>query len=861
MGAKQTKYGVDETISTSNFPTDAVGAHSATTLERSNPRNELEDKDWTFVIEDVSPNGKRRQIAATNINMKKYASVEPSQHELQLTFKPTTKKITSAKLECTLSCVFLREGKATDEDMQSMASLMSANNNSDIAPLEDFEDEDVSSCDNSFSLKNSSLHEVLDLTQKIDLMTNSLSGSDFASTPISVTSIQSLQLDDKTPTAETFSPISEKPKLPNPLPMPKQSDFIQSETDLYSDLCSEQLESLDALEEEEPPKVVKLNLKPLELKSLDIKPQKLATPGQDLLEWCKEMTKDYPGVKVTNLTTTWRNGMAFCAVIHHFKPDLIDFNSLTPHDVRGNCKKAFDAGDALGITRVIEPSDMDMLAVPDKLAVMTYLYQLRAFFTGHELEVQQIGKTSDESSYMIGRFNTDSDTDVTAQLFGQEIMNLRKSKQNPISRPVSITDKEQVTDSKPSALKLRLPLTINTDIAETKDFNQSTNNKVSPTSVKDVKEIILASSKNILGKVLSPSKDKLTQNQNANKAEKKQILMTRRELTDPFGSDDEETLELPVPDKKVAEQKVSQSYEMNNGEVTDNKTLYEINDILKELPKPTQSEEERQAQLRERARKMIAEARMGIAPSEIIQNPSQEIIRSVTFSEDKSQKISDTNHDLNNLERQNSADSEKNGNVLSRSPTRSGFDENTIKSSPVMKNKISPDKVSQDIMEVGMSWITKELDDLEREQSAIDKQAAQLEKKLRTVMESSNTSVDHEQEEALMSQWFTLVNKKNALLRRQMQLNILEKENDLERRYELLNHELRLILSIEDWRKTEDQREREALLLEELVQIVNKRDELVHHLHNQEKAIEEDDLIEHDLSQMDLQRKQNCILQ
>lgn len=72
-----------------------------------------------------------------------------------------------------------------------------------------------------------------------------------------------------------------------------------------------------------------------------------------------------------------------------------------------------------------------------------------------------------------------------------------------------------------------------------------------------------------------------------------------------------------------------------------------------------------------------------------------------------------------------------------------------------------------------MSWITKELDDLEREQSAIDKQAAQLEKKLRTVMESSNTSVDHEQEEALMSQWFTLVNKKNALLRRQMQLNIL----------------------------------------------------------------------------------------
>ena len=43
----------------------------------------------------------------------------------------------------------------------------------------------------------------------------------------------------------------------------------------------------------------------------------------DLLDWCKEVTKGYKGVKVTNLTTSWRNGMAFCAVIHHFKPDLM----------------------------------------------------------------------------------------------------------------------------------------------------------------------------------------------------------------------------------------------------------------------------------------------------------------------------------------------------------------------------------------------------------------------------------------------------------------------------------------------------------------------------------------------------------
>lgn len=48
-----------------------------------------------------------------------------------------------------------------------------------------------------------------------------------------------------------------------------------------------------------------------------------STPGQDLLQWCKEITMNYPGVKVTNLTTSWRNGLAFCAVIHHFRPDLM----------------------------------------------------------------------------------------------------------------------------------------------------------------------------------------------------------------------------------------------------------------------------------------------------------------------------------------------------------------------------------------------------------------------------------------------------------------------------------------------------------------------------------------------------------
>lgn len=53
----------------------------------------------------------------------------------------------------------------------------------------------------------------------------------------------------------------------------------------------------------------------------------------------------YPSVTITNMTTSWRNGLAFCAVIHSFRPDLIDFNSLSPYDIKGNCKKVCDNRD------------------------------------------------------------------------------------------------------------------------------------------------------------------------------------------------------------------------------------------------------------------------------------------------------------------------------------------------------------------------------------------------------------------------------------------------------------------------------------------------------------------------------------
>ncbi|XP_018353447.1 PREDICTED: EH domain-binding protein 1 isoform X2 [Trachymyrmex septentrionalis] len=818
--------------------------HTVSVTLFKDPRtHELEDKDWTFVIEDVSSTGKRRHVAATNINMKKYATLESSQQQLKLDLKPTSKKIVSATLECTLSCVFLREGKATDEDMQSMASLMSVNNNSDIAPLDDFDNEDIPEDVEEVSVKN--LDEFLDISAQLDLMTNSLTESELPSTPISVAS---LSKDDTTP-------VNDGEHFIRDISLTGIGDSLKEKSPVKDNVAVENDKNIEH-------STLRLPLQPLDLKKNDANVPRLkeVTPGQDLLEWCKEVTKNYPGVKVTNLTTSWRNGMAFCAIIRHFRPDLIDIDSLLPHDVKGNCKKAFDAGEILGIPRVIEPADMDILTVPDKLAVMTYLYQLRAHFTGHELEVHQIGKTTDESSYMIGRFNTDNNTDVSVQLFGQEIINLRKKEQieqknnkaenNRRSNPFD--NKKDDIDS----LKNKLHLSLNID---NQDHDQCNKDK-SPSSVKEVKDIILASSKSILGKVLSPTKEKYSSREKDSVNSDDRGSRGSSECqgaSPPYGEQRSHPLvsrhdELRERARQLLEQARNQT-----------KPSGFVSAAIS--PVETQNDDERQQNLRERARRLIAEVKMGVAVTPSQLNDDNNSDRRSIDDQNNSPRRSITPSTPSD---RISIKSEYNGNILGNSSMIDGEKKtgSPLYSFSKIIERISPDKGSPDrtpytLRGLGKdmtSYIQNELEALEREQNQIDIQAGKLEKQLRAAMESDN----EEETERLMALWFTLVNKKNALLRRQMQLNILEKEDDLERRFELLNHELRSILAVEDWQKTPEQKMRENLLLEELVSIVNKRDELVHHLDTQERAIEDDDEIERDLSRAGLaQRNKNCVVQ
>ncbi|XP_062051824.1 EH domain-binding protein 1-like protein 1 isoform X2 [Lepus europaeus] len=131
-------------------------------------------------------------------------------------------------------------------------------------------------------------------------------------------------------------------------------------------------------------------------------PPALVSSSQSLLEWCREVTAGYRGVRITNFTTSWRNGLAFCALLHHFHPDKIDYAALDPLNIKQNNKQAFDGFAALGVSRLLEPADMVLLSVPDKLIVMTYLCQIRAFCTGQELQLVQLEGGGGAGTYRVG---------------------------------------------------------------------------------------------------------------------------------------------------------------------------------------------------------------------------------------------------------------------------------------------------------------------------------------------------------------------------------------------------------------------------------------------------------------------------
>ncbi|KAI4895522.1 hypothetical protein NFI96_007217 [Prochilodus magdalenae] len=156
--------------------------------------------------------------------------------------------------------------------------------------------------------------------------------------------------------------------------------------------------------------ILRFQIQDISVETEDNKERKSAKDA--LLLWCQMKTAGYPNVNIHNFTTSWRDGMAFNALIHKHRPDLIDFDKLKKSNAHYNLQNAFNLAEQhLGLTKLLDPEDISV-DHPDEKSIITYVVTYYHYFSkmkALKVEGKRIGKVLDhaiETEKMIEKYES-----------------------------------------------------------------------------------------------------------------------------------------------------------------------------------------------------------------------------------------------------------------------------------------------------------------------------------------------------------------------------------------------------------------------------------------------------------------------
>ncbi|VDO28494.1 unnamed protein product [Onchocerca flexuosa] len=434
-----------------------------TTLYFDDSSHHYSDKEWTLLVEECTRKGKRKAIAAVNLNMSLFVQNSDALIELKLKLRPLWPELSQCSMQILISSVPIADEEANDFDMKrEISSVNGGHRASIVSDIAETEQRSSSVKDNavvtSYSMnlndidkrKTSDEEKERNLASQTEDACKSNGINDmrkrFFDRNYSHSSVRNSEMINDAERKKPGISILRDLKLlaARYLNFSVHANISESKTEKHD--ASRTMVTVHNISQHEPKSCERTEAEIIdavfqakivdERSNLNIEKKAKALPAvvedEDLLIWCQRVTKDYPSVKVTDFTRSFRSGLAFCAIIHRYRPDLLgSFSKLNFTDSHSNhlenCRRAMDAATLIGVKKKLDPGIT--VTLPDRNDIRCFLSELRMLLV--DVPAMKHESSVNESDNRISSlFNlSESETSVNISDVMRELEILRRQRE------------------------------------------------------------------------------------------------------------------------------------------------------------------------------------------------------------------------------------------------------------------------------------------------------------------------------------------------------------------------------------------------------------------------------------------------